>query len=96
MNRAVALLVLILFAGCTSTNVVQLGANRFRATAENTYTAAQAEVAALEAANAHCARLGRRMEAEVARSDTQMMYFFTGRSVAPASYGSGAVNFICI
>ena len=97
MKPCILVLALAALAGCGPTiNVVQLGEDRWRATADNTREASSAEAAALGAASAHCDRMGRRMEANVARSQTKTDLMWTGQVLVPVSRGEGAVNFTCV
>lgn len=97
MKPCILVLALAALAGCGPTiNVVQLGEGRWRATADNTSGASSAEAAALGAASAHCDLMGRRMEANVARSQTRTELYSDGKVLIPVSRGEGAVNFTCV
>ncbi|MCW8084508.1 hypothetical protein [Sabulicella glaciei] len=87
MSRASApFALLILLAACAETAVVQLGANRYRATTDNTWTAGGAETQAIQSAQAHCAQRGLVAEANVTASHT----------ASYSQYGRASVEFSCV
>jgi hypothetical protein len=81
------MLAILSLAACADTTVLELGANRYRATTDTAMTAGGAESASLAAAQAHCAARGQRAEATVASSSPHVMY---------RSYAGASVEFTCV
>lgn len=86
MKHALASLTVLLLVGCSQTEVMQVGPNRYRVTADNQWSASGAESYAINAANAHCASRGLIADTSVVSSRPYSLY----------SYGGASIEFACV